>query len=187
MQTPLHTITRQRPACSRQRGPRKHTTYDAFSCKYVEGITKQLPPKPFGLDNPRQTARGWCRHKDPAFEPCKSFPPDDWASALHYGYFFFFCVCLTDWRIEITKGLVFVLFQNVAKKNFASTARHSPCGLLCPPGSDTVLLPPARICCHFCHDTFTTGWAGLHLTPHFPHSTTLTHPTENIMAILFCA
>lgn len=59
-------------------------------------MTKQPPPRPFCLDNPRQTARSWCGLKDPAFEPCKSCPPADRASAPHYGFFFFLRVRLTD-------------------------------------------------------------------------------------------
>lgn len=46
----------------------------------------------------------------------------------------------------------------------------------------------AGTCCHFCHDAFTTTWAGVLLTHYSPCSTAFTHPTETVTAILFiCA
>lgn len=46
----------------------------------------------------------------------------------------------------------------------------------------------AGTCCHFCHNAFTTTWAGVLLTHYFPCSTAFTHPTGRATAILLiCA
>lgn len=108
MRSPLHPLTQLHPAC--WRGPSKHASDGCqwFSFKCMENMTKQLPPRPFCLDNPRQTAPR-CGYPHPAFKPWKNCHPADW-TPLYGILFFIFPVCSTDWKIETSKGFMFGLF-----------------------------------------------------------------------------